>query len=94
MNTTDVILDTTEASHLVFTKHSDISVFINYRNKVFYTKPQKGTMKSMIVYSARSSVASGINLTEGTIFSGHPTSAGASLVRGEATHFPFLLESL
>jgi hypothetical protein len=94
MNTTDVILDTTEASHLVFTKHSDISVFINYRNKVFYTKPQKGTMKSMIVYSARSSVVSGINLTEGTIFSGHPTSAGASLVRGEATHFPFLLESL
>ncbi len=94
MNTTDVILDTTEASHLVFTKYTDISIFINYRNKVFYTKGKKGSMKSMVVYSARSSVASGINLTDETIFNGHPTSAGASLVRGEATHFPFLLESL
>ena len=94
MNTTDVILDTTEASHLVFTKHTDISVFINYRNKVFYTKGQQSTMKSMVVYSARSAVSHGLHLTEDTIFHGHPTSAGASLVRGEATHFPFLLESL
>jgi len=61
---------------------------------VFYTKGQKSTMKSMVVYSARSTVAHGINLTEGTIFNGHPTSAGASLVRGEAVHFPFLIESL
>lgn len=94
MNTTDVVLDTTEASHLVFTNDADISIFINYRNKVFYTKGQKSTMKSMVVYSARSAVTHGINLTEGTIFNGHPTSAGASLVRGEAEHFPFLIESL
>ena len=94
MNTTDVALDTTETSHLVFMKHTDVSVFINYRTKVFYTKVHQGTMKSMVVYSARSAVAHGINLTEGTIFNGHPTSAGASLVRGEAVHFPFLPESL
>jgi len=91
MNTTDVILDTTEASHLVFTKHPEISIFINYRNKTFYTKPKHGTMKSMIVYSARSADGSGVDLTKDTVFRGHPTSAGASLVRGEATHFPFLL---
>lgn len=94
MDTTDVVLDTTEASHLVFTNDADISIFINYRNKVFYTKGQQNTMKSMVVYSARSAVAHGINLTEGTIFNGHPTSAGASLVHGEAVHFPFLIESL
>ena len=94
MNTTDIVLDTTEASHLVFTKYADVSIFINYRNKVFYTKGQNSTMKSMVVYSARSSVPHGINLTEGTIFNGHPASAGASLVHGEAAFFPFLIESL
>jgi hypothetical protein len=91
MDTTDVVLDTTEASHLVFTKHPEIAVFINYRNKTFYTAKKNGIMKQMVVYSARSSVPHGLHLTEGTIFRGHPTSAGASLVRGEATHFPFLL---
>ena len=90
MNTTDVILDTTEAAHLVFTKHPEIAVFINYRNKTFYTAKKNGIMKSMVVYSARSSVPHGLDVTEGTIFRGHPTSAGASLVRGEAPHFPFL----
>jgi len=89
MDTTDVVLDTTEASHLVFTKHPEIAVFINYRNKTFYTAKKNGVMKQMVVYSARSSVPHHLNLTDGTIFRGHPTSAGASLVRGEATHFPF-----
>ena len=91
MDTTDVILDTTEASHLVFSKMPEIAVFINYRNKTFYTAKKNGVMKSMVVYSARSSVPHDLNLTEGTIFRGHPTSAGASLVRGEVTHFPFKL---
>lgn len=90
MDTTDVILDTTEAAHLVFTKHPEIAVFINFRNKIFYTKRRYGTMKSMVVYSARSAVSHGLDLTKGSIFRGHPTSAGASLVRGEASHFPFL----
>jgi hypothetical protein len=88
MDTTDIILDTTEAAHLVFIYNEGVSIFINYRNKTFYTKPRGGIMKSMVVYSARST---GLNLTEGTIFEGHPTSAGASLVRGVATHFPFIL---
>jgi len=86
MDTTDIILDTTEAAHLVFTSR-DATVFINYRNKTFYTKPRGGIMKSMLVYSARSR---GFNVTDGTIFEGHPTAAGASLVRGVATHFPFV----
>ena len=91
MDTTDVILDTTEASYLVFSKHDDVAVFINYRNKTFYTKPRGGVMKSMVVYSARSAVSFHLNLNDGTVLRGHPTSAGASLVRGEAEHFPFIL---
>jgi len=88
MDTTEVVLDTTEASHLVFSHHAHVDIFINYRNKLFYVKEsKKQIMKSMVVYSARSQ---DLNLTDGTIFRGHPTSAGASLVRGEATHFPFL----
>jgi len=91
MDTTDEILDTTEASYLVFSKHEDVAVFINYRNKTFYTKPRGGVMKSMVVYSARSAASFHLNLNEGTILCGHPTSAGASLIRGEAAHFPFIL---
>ena len=88
MDTTDVTLDTTEASHLVFTHQPMVDVFINYRNKTFYNKADKvRVMKSMTVYSARSRE---IDLTNGTVFRGHRTSAGASLVRGEAPLFPFL----
>ena len=88
MDNSDVALDTTEASHLIFTEHTDVRVFINYRKKLFYTKGAQRVMKSMTVYSARSN---GIDLTVGTVLRGHPSSAGASLVLGEASHFPFLL---
>jgi oligoribonuclease NrnB/cAMP/cGMP phosphodiesterase (DHH superfamily) len=89
MNTTDIVLDTTEASHLVFTQQPNINIFINYRSKSFYSKHDTHQiMKGMVVYSARTRT---LDVTEGTIFRGHPTSAGASLVRGEVTHFPFLL---
>ena len=88
MDNSDVALDTTEASHLIFTENTDVRVFINYRKKLFYTKGAQRVMKSMTVYSARSN---GIDLTVGTVLRGHPSSAGASLVLGEASHFPFLL---
>jgi hypothetical protein len=88
MDNSDVALDTTEASHLIFTENTDVRVFINYRKKLFYTKGAQRIMKSMTVYSARSN---GLDLTVGTVLRGHPSSAGASLVQGEASHFPFLL---
>ena len=88
MDNSDVALDTTEASHLIFTENTDVRVFINYRKKLFYTKGAQRVMKSMTVYSARSN---GIDLTVGTVLRGNPSSAGASLVQGEASHFPFLL---
>lgn len=92
MDTTDIILDTTEASYLAFSHHPHIHVFINYRQKTFYEKRGKTKlMKSMTVYSARSRE---LDLTVGTVLRGHPTSAGASLVSGETEMFPFLITSL
>ena len=87
MDNTDYTIDTTEASHLTFQKDKTIDVFVNYRRKVFYANKVR---KTMIVYSARSQT---MNLTDDTIFHGHPTAAGASLVHGEAQHFPFLLKA-
>ena len=89
MDNSDVAIDTTEASHLIFTTTWDVSVFINYRKKLFYTNGgAQRVMKSMTVYSARSN---SLDLTVGTVLRGHPSAAGASLVQGETSHFPFLL---
>lgn len=87
MNTTDISLDTTEASHLIFLHNPSIDIFINYRRNSFFTKLH---WTSRIVYHARSR---SLDLTEGTIFQGHPTAAGASLTHGETMHFPFMLNS-
>jgi hypothetical protein len=88
IDNTDMVMDSTEAAHLVFMYNPGLHAFINYRKKTFYSYQPKPIQKTMYVYSARSR---GFDLTEGTIFRGHPTSAGASLVVGEAPHFPFLL---
>ena len=93
MDTTSVTLDTTEAAHLVFLKYPGADVFINFRKKTFYANgPHMGkkTMKSMMVYSARRSESCTMSLTEDTLFRGHPSSAGASLVAGECKSFPFV----
>ena len=91
IDNTDMLIDTTEASHIVFVNRPGVDVFINYRRKSFVPRANKGSMsdeKNSIIYYARSR---NFNLTEGTIFRGHPTAAGATLVDGEASHFPFLL---
>lgn len=76
IDNTGITLDTTEAAHLVFELHN-VDVFINYRRKnITYT------------YSARSRE---FNISEGTVLKGHPTSAGATLIRGQVPVLPFLL---
>jgi hypothetical protein len=90
MDNTDQPFDSTEASHLVFTHYPETDVFINYRKKSFRVGRGKNAMvmdQQMIVYSARSQ---SLSLTEGTVLRGHPTSAGASLLIGEAAFFPFI----
>jgi hypothetical protein len=88
IDNTNIVFDTTEAAHLVFTHYPAINVFINYRKKTLYGRGPNAVVKTMYVYSARSR---NFNLTDGTIFKGHPTAAGASLIKGEAPILPFLL---
>jgi hypothetical protein len=88
IDNTNITLDTTEAAHIVFQHYPQVNVFINYRMKTLYGRGPSAVEKTMYVYSARSR---GFNLTDGTIFKGHPTAAGASLIKGEAPMLPFLL---
>ena len=85
IDTTNLSLDTTEAAHLVFENYPAVHVFVNYRKKVIQSPTGP---KEMIVYSARSR---GFDLTSGSILRGHKTSAGASLIRGEAPVLPFVV---
>lgn len=91
IDTTNVSLDTTEAAHLVFESYPMIQVFVNYRKK-FVTRmdaSQQPVQKELYIFSARSR---GFDLTSGdSILKGHKTSAGASLVRGEAPVLPFVV---
>ena len=90
IDNTNITLDTTEAAHIVFQHYPQVNVFINYRKKTLYGREAGGapTEKIMYIYSARSR---GFNITDGTILKGHPTAAGASLIKGEAPMLPFLL---
>lgn len=89
IDNTNVTLDTTEAAHLVFQHYPQVNIFINYRKKTLYGKGPDAVEKTMYIYSARSR---GFDLTgDKSILRGHPTAAGASLIKGEAPLLPFLL---
>lgn len=88
IDNTNITLDTTEAAHLVFTHYPTCSVFINYRKKIVLNP---GFESETVIYSARSR---GVNLTEGTILKGHPTAAGATLVKKAGEILPFMLAPL
>jgi hypothetical protein len=90
IDNTHITLDTTEAAHIVFQHYPQVNVFINYRKKTLYGRGAAAVEKTMYVYSARSR---GFNITDGTILKGHPTAAGASLIKGEAPMLPFLLSA-
>jgi hypothetical protein len=89
IDNTHMTLDTTEAAHLVFQHYPTVSVFINYRKKILYSKSMLEENKTMYVYSARSR---GFDLTgDKSILRGHKTAAGASLIKEEVSVLPFLL---
>ncbi len=90
IDNTNITLDTTEAAHLVFIYYPEIDIFINYRKKILYGRGPGAVDKTMYVYSARSR---NFNITDGTILKGHPTAAGATLIKDEAPILPFLLSS-
>ena len=89
IDNTDIVFDTTEAAHQVFTYYPQCTAFINYRKKTFLEKSDMAVEKTVFVYSARSRE---FDLTaNGSVFKGHPTAAGVSLVHGEAPLLPFIL---
>lgn len=89
IDNTDIVFDTTEAAHQVFTYYPQVNAFINYRKKTFLERGDMTVEKTVYVYSARSRE---FNLTEnGSIFKGHPTAAGVSLVEGEVPLLPFIV---
>ena len=83
IDNTGITLDSTEASYLVFNNMPTVSIFINYRSRY-----DKVCRKWVYIYSARSR---GFDITNGTILKGHPTSAGATLSKGDIPVLPFLL---
>ena len=88
VDNTQVVIDSTEAAHIVFMYHAGVNIFVNYRKKSFLKKEKdRVVQKTAYVYSARSR---NFNMTEGTFLKGHPTSAGASLTIGEVPCFPFI----
>lgn len=88
IDNTDMSFDSTEAAHQVFTYYPRVDAFINYRRKTFLEKGDMAVEKTVYTYSARSR---SFDLTDGdSVFKGHPTSAGASLVMGEVAVLPFV----
>ncbi len=88
IDNTDLSFDSTEAAHQTFKYFPNVVAFINYRRKTFLEKGDMAVEKTVYTYSARSH---GFDLTDGdSVFKGHPTSAGASLVLGEVAVLPFV----
>jgi oligoribonuclease NrnB/cAMP/cGMP phosphodiesterase (DHH superfamily) len=85
MDTTGIVLDSTEAGYLALRDHPEADFFCNFRTKNFLSKGRK--QETAYVYSARA--RPGIDLTAGGVFAGHKTSAGANRVKGQAT-VPFV----
>ena len=91
IDNTNITLDSTEAAHIVFLHYPQVGAFVNYRKKVLYGRGSMAVEKEVYTYSARSR---GFDLTHGeSVLKGHPTSAGASLVKGEVPVLPFVLTS-
>lgn len=88
IDNTNYTFDTTEAAHIVFTHYPDVAAFVNYRKKKVVGRFDKKE-KEYYVYSARSR---GLDLTcSPSVFRGHKTSAGASLLVGESPVLPFVM---
>jgi hypothetical protein len=82
LDNSNVSMDTTEAAHLFFLMQPNATVFINYRKQHIIGKdyPQ-------YIFSGRSR---GLDITQGTIFKGHPAAAGAMIIAEPGVHLPFV----
>ena len=67
---------------------SEINILANGFGAVTAIDSSNSELKTMVVYSARST---GFNLTTNTIFKGHPTSAGATLYHNSQPDLPQII---
>ena len=82
LDNSNISMDTTEAAHLFFLMQPNASVFINYRKQHI-----QGKGYPQYIFSGR---ARGLDLTQGTIFKGHPAAAGAMIIAEPGVHIPFV----
>lgn len=81
IETTGASLDSTEAANSIFDTHDHIDLFVSYRHKRYVRRD--GFEERSIVYSVRARKETGIDLTVGDLFSGHPCAAGGCKPLGE-----------
>ncbi len=89
IDNTNIVIDTTEASHIIFGYVPYVNAFINYRKKTLHGRGNEAKVTDIMVYSARS--RPGFDLTIGTCLKGHPSSCGASLVIAKEPCLPFVI---
>jgi hypothetical protein len=85
LDNSDFVIDTTEASHLMFYHNPHINVFINYRKRV-RRDPVTKLFTTIYIYSARSQA---FDVRQGGFFQGQATSAGATVLCTNEEILPF-----
>jgi hypothetical protein len=88
---TGVAIDSTDAGASIFDMYPDVSVFVTYRHK-YYTNRRTGREEHTILYSVRAHEKAGIDLTAGSVFAGHPCSAGG--MRAYEKSAAFMIETM
>jgi hypothetical protein len=89
LDNTNIVIDTNEAAHLVFTNIPTVNAFINYRRKKSFGRGPGAKEKMLMVYCARS--RNGFDMTVGTCLKGNPNSCGASLTIEDNVTLPFVV---
>lgn len=87
IDNTNITLDSTEASHVLFQYYPQTDVFINYRKKICGSHK-----KEIYMYSARSREFDLIS--DNSILKGHKTSAGATITADNKVILPFIVKSV
>jgi len=85
LDNSDFVIDTTEASHLMFYHNPHVDVFINYRKRV-RRDPVTKLLTATYIYSARSQA---FDVRQGGFFQGQATSAGATVMCSGEEVLPF-----
>lgn len=87
IDTTNVVIDSTEAGYVALQENPEADFFCNYRRKEFI---RKDTQKKEVAYVYSVRAQPGMDVTIDGVFAGHKTSAGANIVKG-TRKLPFVM---